>query len=188
MSTNYEMWCLQYNEENNAKLTGWKFLCTNLCSNALFPVRLSPTTTTVHLVSLAIFLLVIFISIVSSVNSLDQNFINYWWTILWAVIHCVPLLAFLTTLIFGLFIVIYCCHIVQNLTQFWGKSNRHETMFPRSSVLGNWRLSACKFETSTTPVLLSAFFSKLLEGLQWVKRQLAPKRKFYCSRRSPVDL
>ena len=74
MSTNYEMWCLQYNEENNAKLTGWKFLCTNLCSNALFPVRLSPTTTTVHLVSLAIFLLVIFISIVSFVNSLWKNF------------------------------------------------------------------------------------------------------------------
>ena len=74
MSTNYEMWCLQYNEENNAKLTGWKFLCTNLCSNALFPVRLSPTTTTVHLVSLAIFLLVIFISIVSSVNSLWLKF------------------------------------------------------------------------------------------------------------------
>ena len=43
---------------NVNNLTGWKFLLTNLCSKALLPVRLSPTTTTVHFVSLAILMFV----------------------------------------------------------------------------------------------------------------------------------
>ena len=39
-------------------LTGWKLLWTNRCNKALFPVLLSPTTTMVHLVSLAILVMI----------------------------------------------------------------------------------------------------------------------------------
>ena len=120
-------------------------------------------------------------------NHFGQILINYWWIILRTFCRATV----------GIFnnthLRLFHCHLLlvtwcRTFINFWGKSNWKETMFLRSSVLGNWRLSACKFETTTTPVLLSAFFSKLLEGLQWVKRQLAPKRKFHCSRRSPVDL
>ena len=42
------------NDKSKICLTGWKLLWTNRCNKALFPVLLSPTTTIVHLVSLAI--------------------------------------------------------------------------------------------------------------------------------------
>ena len=60
LSTNMSIVNTTYLNNKSIKtcLTGWKLLWTNRCNKALFPVLLSPTTTMVHLVSLAILVMI----------------------------------------------------------------------------------------------------------------------------------